>query len=282
MVLACAHTGNPCPLLAGLRIVATLGPATDPPGILQALLNAGVNVARINFSHGTAEDHLRRIASLRQAAGGLKSPIAVLADLPGPKLRVLLTAPRDLRLGNSLVFSTLAHPIAPDDVTITEPELLRDVSPGHRILLDDGRLQLEVVKVEGSRLLTRVTVGGCLLPNKGVNLPDTQLSAPALTTRDREAIAVAARGGVDWLALSFVRSAEAANALRAEAAKHGLDVPVLAKMERPEAVEKAEEIVLAFNGIMVARGDLGVEIPLERVPTVQKKLIAMARSMASR
>lgn len=259
------------------RIVATLGPATDPPGILQGLLKAGVNVARINFSHGSAEDHLRRIAELRQAAGGLKSPIAVLADLPGPKLRVLLPAARDLRLGDSLAFSTLAHPIASDDVTITEPELLRDVSPGHRVLLDDGRLQLEVVKVDGDRLLTRVTVGGTLLPHKGVNLPDTQLSAPALTDRDLEAIAVAARGGVDWLALSFVRSAEAALELRIEAEKHGLDVPVLAKMERPEAVERAEEIVQAFNGIMVARGDLGVEIPLERVPTVQKKLIATSR-----
>jgi pyruvate kinase len=259
------------------RIVATLGPATDSSATLQAVLAAGVDVARINFSHGNADEHLQRIERFREAARSLQRPVAVLGDLPGPKLRVRLAAERRLVLGQEIFFSRLAQPVEPDDLVLTEPELLDDVRPGHRILLDDGRLQLEAGAAVGNRLVARVTAGGPLLPNKGVNLPDTPLTIPALTERDRAAIAVAARGQVDWLGLSFVRSPAAAAEMRAEMARHGLDAPILAKMERPEAVEFAEEIIDAFDGIMVARGDLGVEIDLERVPTVQKKLIAMAR-----
>ena len=259
------------------RIVATLGPATDPPAILRAILETGVDVARINFSHGTADEHIDRVARLRGAARELNRSIAILGDLPGPKLRVLLSAKRELVIGSEIAFSLRDRPIQVDDLTITEPEILRDVQPGQRILLDDGRLQLDAERIEGERLLARVRVGGTLSPNKGVNLPVTPLTIAALTERDRLVIAIAARVQVDWLALSFVRSASAAAELRAEIRKHSLDVPILAKMERPEAVEHAEEIIAAFDGIMVARGDLGVEIPLERVPTVQKKLIAQAR-----
>jgi pyruvate kinase len=258
------------------RIVATIGPATDPPGVLLSVLEAGVDVTRINFSHGTAEEHLQRIAAVREAARGFSRPIAILADLPGPKLRVRITAERKLTVGQEIAFSRQHQPDRSDDLALTEPDVLREVKAGQRVLLDDGRLQLEVIGV-GERVLARVTVGGTLLPNKGVNLPDTSLTIPALTDRDREALAVAAKGGVDWLGLSFVRSPDAAVELRAEAKKHGLSVPILAKIERPEAVEQAEAIVAAFDGIMVARGDLGVEIPLERVPTVQKKLIVQAR-----
>lgn len=259
------------------RIVATLGPATDAPEVLRAVLRAGVDVARINFSHGTADEHLDRISRLRAAAAELGKNVAVLADLPGPKLRVRLKESRDLKIGDEVVFSIGAEPINATDLTITEPEMLADVKPGDRILLDDGRLQLVAERTENERLFTQARVGGKLLPNKGVNLPDTPLTIPALTDRDRQAIAVAAQGNVDWLALSFARNPEAARDLRAEAAKHGLNIPVLAKIERPEAVEAAEAIIAAFDGIMVARGDLGVEIPLERVPTVQKRLIALAR-----
>ncbi len=259
------------------RIVATLGPATDSPEVLRAILDAGVDVARINFSHGTAEEHLQRIARLRETARGIKRPIAVLADLPGPKLRIRLAAERLLAAGDTIAFSLRAAPVHADDLCLTEPELLHEVKAGQRILLDDGRLQAEALGLQSDRLLARVTVGGTLMPNKGVNLPDTALSIAALTDRDRQAIAAVARAGVDWLALSFVRSPAAAQELRDEAARNGLGAPILAKMERPEAVERAEEIVAAFDGIMVARGDLGVEIPLERVPTVQKRLIATAR-----
>lgn len=261
------------------RIVATLGPATDSPEALRAILEAGVDVARINFSHGSADEHLGRISRLREAAALLNKNVAVLADLPGPKLRAKIAEPRDLLAGQPVGFATSAIAEVPDDIVITEPEMLLDARPGHRILLDDGRLQLVVESNTATRVVTRVKVGGRLLPNKGVNLPDTPLSIPALTQRDRDALAVIARAGVDWLALSFVRTPEAAAELREAAKAAGIaDCPVLAKMERPEAVGRAADIIAAFDGIMVARGDLGVEIPLERVPTVQKRLIALARA----
>ncbi|MCE9532009.1 MAG: pyruvate kinase [Planctomycetes bacterium] len=258
------------------RIVATLGPATDTPAMLRAILEAGVDVVRINFSHGTAEEHLARIARLREASRELKMPVAVLGDLPGPKLRVRMTGERLLTIGQELVFSRGEKALTEGDLVITEPEILDDLAVGHRILLDDGRLQLETARITPERVFARVTVGGKLLPNKGVNLPDTPLTFPAMTDRDRQAIAVAAQGKVDWLALSFVRKASAADDMRAEMRKHFFDAPILAKLERPEAVEHAKAIIAAFDGIMVARGDLGVEIPLECVPTAQKKMIALA------
>jgi pyruvate kinase len=260
------------------RIVATLGPATDPPAVLRRLVAAGVDVARINFSHGTADEHVTRVSRLRETAAELKRNVAVLADLPGPKLRVRLGAKRELVAGEEVGFNKGAEPSGTGDISITEPELLRDVQPAQRILVDDGRLQLEVVRTDAERVTARVAVGGTLLPNKGVNLPDTALTIPALTDRDRDALTVAAKAGVDWLALSFVRRGDAAEEVRAAAKTVGIRVPVMAKMERPEAVQRAAEIVAAFDGIMVARGDLGVEIPLERVPTVQKQLISLARA----
>lgn len=258
------------------RIVVTLGPATDRPGVLESLLSAGLDVARLNFSHGVAEDHRARVARLRQAAAARGRSVTVLADLPGPKLRTLLRTPRTLLVGQEVVFAEdLSNP---ENIGITEPEAIRDVRPGHRLLLDDGRLQLTAVRVEVGRLIARVEDGGELLPNKGINLPDTPLSIPAVTDRDREALSIAASLGADWLALSFVRGPEAADELRAAARACGLEVPILAKMERPEAVANAAKIINAFDGIMVARGDLGVEIPLERVPLVQKQLISEARA----
>jgi pyruvate kinase len=260
------------------KIVATLGPATNSAEQLDAILRAGVDVARINFSHGTAEEHLARIAQFREAARRIGKVAGVMADLPGPKMRVKLPIARDLRAGETLAFSLSTEPVQPGDITLTEPEVLADVRPGQRLLMDDGRLQLEATSIGGGRLMARVIVGGTLLPNKGLNLPDTPLTIPAVTSRDREALAIAARAGVDWVAVSFVRGPEAAEEARAACATVGLSVPVLAKIERPEAVGRAVAIVAAFDAIMVARGDLGVEIPLERVPTVQKMLIAEARS----
>jgi pyruvate kinase len=260
------------------RIVATLGPATDAPGILEGILEAGVDVARINFSHGTADEHLARAARFREVAKGLGRPVAVLADLPGPKLRVKMPGARELQPDQEVSFSRSPIPTRAEDIALTEPEVLADVKAGQRLLLDDGRLQLVAVRSDVECLVARVLVGGALLPNKGINFPDTPLSIPALTDRDRAAIAVAARAEVDWLALSFVRGPEAASELRVEATKTGLDVPLLAKIERPEAVDRATAIIHAFDGIMVARGDLGVEIPPEQVPTAQKRLIALARA----
>ena len=259
------------------KIVATLGPATDSPEALDAVLRAGVDVARVNFSHGAAEEHIGRVANFRAAAKRVGKFVAVLADLPGPKLRVKIPALRFLNVGDVVHFSLTSAPVEPSDLVITEPEMLADVRPGHRMLLDDGRLQLEAGETVGGRVQTRVIVGGALHPNKGLNLPDTPLTMAALTERDRAALAVAARAGVDWVAVSFVRGAEAADEVRAACAALGMDVPVLAKIERPEAVSRAGAIIAAFDAIMVARGDLGVELPLEQVPTVQKQLIAEAR-----
>ncbi|MEZ6140003.1 MAG: pyruvate kinase [Zavarzinella sp.] len=258
------------------RIVATLGPATDRPDMLRKMLKAGVNVARINFSHGSAAEHLARIELLRSVSASLGLHVAVLADLPGPKLRVLTEQPLELIEGEELVIDIRDQPEL-SYLRITEPEILRETQTGHRVLLDDGRLQLEVTANDGQFVRSRIIVGGVLLPNKGLNLPDTKLTIPALTDRDRQALAIAAQAQVDWLALSFVRNAAAASELREEAALHSMNVPILAKMERPEAIENAAAIIAAFDGIMVARGDLGVEIPLERVPTVQKQLISLAR-----
>jgi pyruvate kinase len=260
------------------KIVATLGPATDAPEVLEAALRAGVDVARVNFSHGAADEHLGRIVRFREAARRVGKFAAVMADLPGPKMRVKMPALRFLNPGDPVHFSLAAHPTEQGDLVITEPEMLADVRAGQRMLLDDGRLQLEAAELAAGRLRCRVLVGGTLHPNKGLNLPDTPLTLPALTARDYEALAVAARAGVDWVAVSFVRAAAAADEVRAACAAVGLSVPVLAKVERPEAVGRAGSIVAAFDAIMVARGDLGVELPLEQVPSVQKALIAEARA----
>lgn len=260
------------------KIVATLGPATDSPAVLDAVLRAGVDVARVNFSHGTADEHLGRVARFREAAKRVGKFAAILADLPGPKLRVKMAAERVLIIGDTLTFSLSSQPDHADDLVLTEPEVLADVRPGQRMLLDDGRLQLDAVGIDGGRLTARVVVGGTLKPNKGLNLPDTPLTISAVTDRDRSALAIAAQAGVDWVAVSFVRGPEAADEVKAAMATVGLKRPIIAKVERPEAITRAAAVVDAFDGVMVARGDLGVEIPLERVPTVQKMLIAECRA----
>ncbi|MFO0939101.1 MAG: pyruvate kinase, partial [Gemmataceae bacterium] len=260
------------------KIVATLGPVTDTPEAMERMIRCGVDMARINFSHGQADEHLDRISRFRAAAEKIGKIVAVMADLPGPKLRAKLLAARDLKRDQYVTFSLSAEPVQPDDIVITEPELLADVHPGQRILLDDGRLQMVAEGIENGRLSAKVTVGGTLLPNKGINLPDTPLTISAVTERDRIALAIAAKAQVDWVALSFVRTPEAAAEVRAAMAAMGLQCPVIAKMERPEAVKRSAAIIKAFDGIMVARGDLGVEIPLEHVPMVQKQLISEAKA----
>ena len=221
-------------------------------------------------------EHLGRVAALRAAAQQAGRVVAVLADLPGPKLRVKISGPRPLLPGEVIHFTT-ASEASGDDIRITEPEVLADVRPGQRMLLDDGKLQLEAGAFTGDRLAATVIVGGTLLENKGLNLPDTPLNIAAVTDRDHAALKVAAKAGADWVALSFVRGPEAADEVRAACAAVGLHVPVMAKVERPEAVKRMGDIVAAFDGIMVARGDLGVETAFEELPVVQKQLIAAAR-----
>jgi pyruvate kinase len=260
------------------KIVATVGPALDDPAVLEAAIRAGIDVARINFSHGVADEHLARVARFREIAAKVGKAVAILADLPGPKLRCRLDAARKMTVGDTVTFSLADVPVEPGDIVLTEPELLAGVKPGHRVLLDDGRLQMTAGAITNNRLSATVTVGGELKPNKGINLPDTALNISAVTDRDRVAIEIAAKAKADWLALSFVRGPEAAVELRAVARGYGYKGPILAKLERPEAVIRAATIILAFDGVMVARGDLGVEIPLEKVPLAQKGIIAQARA----
>jgi pyruvate kinase len=231
------------------RIVATLGPATATAEGIRALIDAGVDVFRLNFSHGTHETHGRAVDLVRALAGA--RPVAILQDLCGPKFRL----DRAVR-GN------------PGDVV--EVPLPTGVRPGDPVLLADGMMHLEVV--EGNRC--RVLVGGDIGPGKGINFPSSRLDVPALTEKDRADLAFGVERGLDFVALSFVRRA----ADLEEVKKSG--IPVIAKIEKPEAVERMEEIVRAADGIMVARGDLGVEIPIERVPVVQKRLIALANRAA--
>jgi len=261
------------------KIVATLGPATDAPGMLERIIRAGVDVARINFSHVDEEaTALRRIAQVRETSARLGKVVAVLADLPGPKLRVRIDAIRQLNVGDVVNFPL--PDVAPEegDIPITDPEVLPDLQYNHRMLLDDGKLQLLARGIINGRLNAVVTVGGLLKLNKGLNLPDTTISIPAITDRDRFALAICAKAGVDWLAMSFVRGPTSADYLRDAAAAVGLPrIPVLAKIERPEAVDKHIAIIDAFDGVMVARGDLGVELPFEKLPPIQKQIIAAAR-----
>src|SRR5437879_1233207 len=234
------------------RIVATLGPATDRPGVLEKLLDAGLDVARINFSHGSAEEHKSHITHLRQLAKERNRNVAILGDLPGPKLRALLKEPIALEVGHKVTLAV--KPQAEADIHLTEPEAVAKIKAGQRVLLDDGRLQARVASVTKELVTLTVEVSGMLLPNKGINLPDTELHIPAVTMRDRDAVALALFSGVDWLALSFVRDASAAHELRGVIRGYSQEVPILAKIERPEAVKKSAEIIDSFDGIMVARG----------------------------
>ena len=256
------------------RIVATLGPTTDEPGVLDQLLENGLDVARVNFSHGTAQANVARIQRLRERAQALGRHVAVLGDLPGPKLRAILSEAMPLRVGQHVTLAALPDSTA--DIMLTEPNAVAMIKTGQRVLLDDGRLQARVTVVTRECITLTVEVGGILLANKGINLPDTELNIAAVTERDHAVITHALQC-VDWLALSFVRDASAAQELRSILTGHGIHVPILAKIERPEAVTNSAAIIDAFDGIMVARGDLGVEIALEKVPHVQKRLILEAR-----
>ena len=265
------------------KIVATLGPATDGPGVLDRLLRAGVDVVRINFSHGTLVDRQQRVRDVREAAARVGRDIGILGDLQGPKIRVERFADGPVELVEGAAF-TLDAALAADAgnehaVGIAYKTLPQDVSPGDILLLNDGAIALEVEHVSGPRVECRVRVGGTLSDNKGINRQGGGLSAGALTDKDREDIRVAAALDVDFLAVSFPRGAadmEEARRLLREAGGRAL---LVAKIERAEAVERIEEIVRVSDIVMVARGDLGVEIGFAEVPGVQKNIIRVARAM---
>ena len=261
------------------KIVATLGPASRSPETIRQLIEAGVDVFRLNFSHGTRAEHAEAIERIRRASAEADKAVAVLQDLQGPKMRIGALAdhePIELASGASLTLVTTPEIGTCERVSTSYEPLPRDVRPGDDILLDDGRIQLKVVRVKGDEVATEVIVGGTLSEHKGMNLPHTALSAPCLTEKDRLDLRMGLEAGVDYVALSFVRCAEDIETLRREAPS----IPVIAKIERVEAIRNLEEIVEAADGVMVARGDLGVETSSAEVPLLQKKILALAGSLA--
>ncbi len=265
------------------KIVATLGPATDDPKTLDRLIEAGVDVVRVNFSHGTAEEHIERAERVRNRARAHGRQVGVLADLQGPKIRIdrFREGKVMLQEGKPFIIDAGMDPGAGDDTRVgtTYKSLPDDVGRGDTLLLDDGRVVLWVEQVEGTEVTCRVVVGGALSDRKGINRQGGGLSAPALTDKDREDIRTAAKLQADYLAVSFPRTAEDINEARALLRAAGGHGAVVAKIERAEALDVVDEIIAASDAIMIARGDLGVEIGDASLPPVQKRLIQQARCM---
>jgi pyruvate kinase len=255
------------------KIVCTLGPATSTEDSVRGLITAGMNVARLNFSHGTHQQHASTIAMLRKLSAAAKQPLALLGDLQGPRIRVGdLASPVLLEVGDDVVL-VYEDEAKATDLPITYDRLAVDVHVGDRILVDDGLIELVVLEVAGSRVSARVLTGGIVKSHKGLNLPGIHVSAPSLTPKDIADIEFAVQQEVDYLALSFVRRAEDIESLRALIPK---SILIVAKIEKDVALRNIESIILASDGVMVARGDLGVELPFEEVPGAQKKIIAIA------
>ncbi|MGH8862416.1 MAG: pyruvate kinase [Jatrophihabitantaceae bacterium] len=265
------------------KIVCTLGPATDTVERCRALVEAGMDVARLNFSHGEHAEHGRRFHEVRQAAEAAGRNVAVLADLQGPKIRLgrFADGPVEWATGQRVRITVEDVVGTHDRVSTTYPQLAHDVRPGDRLLVDDGNVALVAVDIEdGTDVVCDVLEGGMVSNNKGLSLPGVNVSVPAMSDKDAEDLEFALRLGVDFIALSFVRAPEDVKLVHHVMDDVGIRRPVIAKIEKPEAVERLEEIVLAFDGVMVARGDLGVEMPLEAVPVVQKNAVQVCRDNA--
>ncbi len=261
---------------ARAKIVCTLGPASATDDVVGALIDAGMDVARLNFSHGTHAEQAATIARVRAAAASRARPIAILGDLQGPRIRIgELAAPLMLTTGQDLVLVP-EHVAGPGEVPITYEALAADVHAGDRILINDGLLEVMVLDVAGPRVVTRVVHGGPLQSHKGLNLPGVRVSAPALTEKDEADIAFAIEHELDYLALSFVRRAQDLAELRRRLPR---DLLIIAKIEKDAALKHIEEILQASDGVMVARGDLGVELPFEQVPIAQKRIIRLANQL---
>jgi pyruvate kinase len=265
------------------KIVCTLGPATSSQEQITALIGAGMDVARLNMSHGTQAVHLETYRRVRAGSEATGRSVGVLADLQGPKIRLgeFPGGPVRLSPGDEFVITTEDIPGDQHEASTTYEGLADDVRPGNRVLIDDGNVQLDVTGVTGNRVYLRVVVGGKISDHKGINLPGINVSAPALPEKDEADLRWALATGADIIAMSFVRSPDDASLARKIMTDLGRPgVPLIAKIEKPEAVNVLPDIVDAFDGIMVARGDLGVELPLEQVPTVQARAIKLARERA--
>ncbi len=258
------------------KIVGTLGPSSNTYESISALVEAGLDVARINFSHGTHEQHARTIATVREVSEALGRPVAILGDLQGPRIRIgSLDAPRNLDVGATVVLVPEEH-VGDGEIPITYDDLCHDVAAGNRILINDGLIELLVTGVDSPRVTATVVHGGMLSSHKGMNLPGIAVSAPSLTEKDRADLAFAVEHELDALALSFVRRAQDIKELRDLIPKWML---IVAKIEKDVALQNIEEILRETDAVMVARGDLGVELPFEEVPIAQKKIIALANRM---
>jgi len=282
-------TGDPS-LMRKAKIVCTIGPASAEPTILERLILSGMDVARLNFSHGTHDSHRAAIASIRAAAERLRRSVAIVQDLQGPRIRVgeletaevEVMAEQRIRLvggglpsGGRTSGQTLSHPKL-TEVPVTYPQLAQDVRPGARVLIDDRLIELLVTEVSGGVIECRVKTGGRIMSHKGINLPGTTINAATITEKDQKDIRFGVAEGVDYIALSFVRGCEDVQAARRLVAKYGGNQPIIAKIERPEAVAALESLLGDADGIMIARGDLGVEMGPEVVPILQKRIITKA------
>ena len=263
------------------KIVATLGPASSNREVLGGMVEAGLDVVRLNFSHGERADHVARFDLVRTVASELGHNLAVLVDLQGPKIRVGMVEDNGVKLdrGREVTLVAGIERCAEPDIPVVYPALAADVRKGDRILLDDGAIGLRVADVEGDRVRCEVERGGVVKSRKGVNLPGVAVSAPSLTAKDRADVATAVEFGADYVALSFVRKPEDVVEAKQAIAESGGDIPVVAKLERPEAIDRLDEILEVADAVMVARGDLGVELAVEEVPPIQKHIIARANSL---
>ena len=264
------------------KIVSTLGPATSDYQTVKEIIEAGVDVARLNLSHGDYSVHEANYENVRRASEEVGKPVAILVDLQGPKIRLARFAdgPHDLAVGDIFTITTEDVPGSKEICGTTFKGLPNDVQPGDPLLIDDGRVRLRVLDTDGVRVRTEVVVAGTVSNNKGINLPGVAVNVPALSDKDEADLRWAIRQGADLIALSFVRNAADVDRAREIMAEEGRRLPLIAKIEKPQAVDSLEEIIDAFDAIMVARGDLGVELPLEAVPIVQKRAVELCRRMA--
>ena len=261
------------------KIICTLGPASDTPEVIEGLIRAGMNVARLNFSHGSHDDHRRRVNTIRKVSRRLGIPVAILQDVQGPKIRLGKFEGGQLVVTEGQTVTVTTRPVLGQGTIIPTPvrSLPKDVERGHAILLDDGRVRLRVLRVSGRDVIAKVEVGGVLKDHKGLNLPGAAISVPTITEKDAKDLAFGQEVGVDYVALSFVRSANDIKQARAHVAKR--NTPLIAKIEKPQAVENLEAIAAVADGVMIARGDLGVEMPLEQLPAIQKRAVAEVNRM---
>ncbi len=264
------------------KIVCTMGPAVESPEKVHELIAAGMNMARLNLSHGGYPEHQSRLDLVRAAAAAAGRPVAILVDLQGPKIRLARFAagPHELFRGDIFTITTDEVVGTKERVGTTFKGLPGDCKAGDRILIDDGKVTVEVLEVKGNDVVTKVIQPGFVSNNKGINLPGVAVSVPAMSEKDIEDLRWGLHAGADFIALSFVRSADDIKDVHRIMDEEGIRRPVIAKIEKPQAVENLEEIVAAFDGIMVARGDLGVELPIEEVPLVQKRCVTLARESA--